>query len=58
MSKGDSIISARFKTIMRALKIFFIIRLSSGNSKKNEKLKYRVYYQILDDPLVGSQNNH
>lgn len=58
MSKGESIISTGFKTIMTPLEMFFIVGLSSCNSKKNETLKYCAYCQILDDPLVGSQNNY
>lgn len=51
MSKGESIISTGFKTIMRPLKVFFIVGLSICNSKKTETFKDCVYYQILDDPL-------
>lgn len=58
MSKGDSIIFTGFETIMRPLKMFSIVGLSSRNSKKNENLKYCVYYQMLHDPLVASQNSH
>lgn len=43
---------------MRPLKMFFKVGLYSWNSKKNEKLMYYVYYQILGDLLVGSQNNY
>lgn len=58
MSKGESITFTRFKTVVRPLKLFFKVGLYSCNSKKNEKLKYCVYFQISDGPSVGSQNNN
>lgn len=42
---------------MRPLKMFLKVGFYSCNSKKNENLKSCVYFQILDGPPVGGQNN-